>query len=65
MPQKRTNFYLPEFQLKKLHERSEQENLPIAELIRRAIDAYLAWGDPAYVPTLLTPQTRRSHSSPP
>ncbi|HEY3992935.1 MAG TPA: ribbon-helix-helix protein, CopG family, partial [Ktedonobacteraceae bacterium] len=63
MPQKRTNFYLPEFQLKKLHERSEQENLPVAELIRRAIDAYLAWGDPTYRPTPPHPQTRNAHSS--
>jgi len=38
--------------------------LPMAEIIRRALDAYLAWDDPAYIPHP-KPQTRKSHSSPP
>src|SRR5690348_5957507 len=63
MPQKRTNLYLPELQLKKLHERSEREHLPLAELIRRAIDAYLAWDDPNYQPHP-RPQTRNAFHPP-
>ncbi len=63
MPLKRTNLYLTTIQLQKLQERSEQERLPIAELVRRAVDAYLAWDDPTYTPHP-KPQTRKSHSSP-
>ncbi len=48
MPHKRTNVYLTEFQLKQLQERSEWENLPIAEIVGRAVDAHLAWDDPTY-----------------
>src|SRR3989442_3162109 len=51
MPHRRTNLYLTERQLEKLHERSERERLPIAELVRRAVDAYLAWDDPTYLPS--------------
>jgi hypothetical protein len=43
-----------------LEKRSQEENLPMAEIIRRAIDAYLAWDDPTYP----QPQTRKTHSSP-
>ncbi|MFL5628260.1 MAG: CopG family transcriptional regulator [Ktedonobacteraceae bacterium] len=56
---KRTNVYLTEKQVERLRERAEQEGLAIAELIRRAVDAFLAWDDPAY-----TPQPRNAHSSP-
>jgi predicted DNA-binding protein len=38
---KRTALYLKEEQLKKLEAISEKTGAPIAELIRRAIDAYL------------------------
>lgn len=38
---KRTNIYLREDQLKRLEAASKQSGAPTAELIRRAIDAYL------------------------
>ncbi len=38
---KRTALYLKEEQLKKLEAMSEKTGAPVAELIRRAIDAYL------------------------
>ena len=46
MPKRRTNIYLTEKQLEQLQARSERENLPMAELVRRALDVYLAWDDP-------------------
>lgn len=60
---KRTNFYLTEKQVERLHERSEKEGLAVSELIRRAVDAFLAWDDPGYVPQP-KPQNkeRRFHS---
>jgi hypothetical protein len=60
---KRTNFYLTEKQVERLHQRAEKEGLAVSELIRRAVDAFLAWDDPTYIPQP-TPQTRKSHSSP-
>jgi Ribbon-helix-helix domain len=60
---KRTNVYLTERQLERLRVRAGQEGVAIAELIRRAIDVYLAWDDPTY-PLHLQPQTRNGHSSP-
>ena len=50
MRKERTNIYITERQKKQLEKRSQQENLPIAELIRRAVDCYLAWDDPTYAP---------------
>jgi hypothetical protein len=47
---KRTNLYLTEKQLERLHSRAEQEGLAVAELVRRAVDAFLAWDDPTYTP---------------
>jgi len=47
---KRTNFYLTEKQMERLHERAEKEGVAISELIRRAVDAFLAWDDPTYAP---------------
>jgi predicted DNA-binding protein len=38
---KRTALFLKEQQLKKLEALSEKTGAPVAELIRRAIDAYL------------------------
>ena len=63
MPKTRTNIYLTERQKKQLEKRSQQENLPIAELIRRAVDCYLAWDDPTYAPAE-SPQTRRAFPPP-
>jgi Ribbon-helix-helix protein, copG family len=61
---KRTNVYLSEQQVERLHVRAEREGVAIAELVRRAIDSFLAWDDPTYVPQP-KPQTRNAHSSPP
>ncbi len=47
---KRTNFYLTERQMERLKQRSEDEGLSLAELVRRAVDAFLAWDDPTYHP---------------
>ena len=47
---KRTNFYLTEKQVERLHQRAEKEGLAVSELIRRAIDSFLAWDDPTYIP---------------
>ena len=63
MPKRRTNIYLTEKQLEQLQARSERENLPMAELVRRAIDAFLAWDDPTYTPQP-KPHIRNDHSSP-
>ena len=59
MPKTRTNIYLTERQKKQLEQRSQEENLPIAELIRRALDAYLAWDDPTYHPDAPSPNKQR------
>jgi Ribbon-helix-helix domain len=61
---RRTNVYLTEKQVERLHLRASQEGIAIAELIRRAIDAFLAWDDPTYTPQP-QPRTRKVHSSPP
>lgn len=65
MRKERTNIYITERQKKQLEKRVEDEGLSMAEIIRRALDAYLAWDDPAYQPSPPMPQTRKSHSSPP
>jgi hypothetical protein len=56
MRKERTNIYITERQKKQLEQRSRAENLPIAELIRRAVDCYLAWDDPTYALTQSTPK---------
>ena len=45
---KRTNFYLTEQQLERLKDFAEREGSAVSEVIRRAIDVYLAWNDPTY-----------------
>ncbi len=50
MSKERINIYVTERQKKQLEKRSQEEHLPMAEIIRRAIDAYLAWDDPMYTP---------------
>jgi hypothetical protein len=50
MPKRRKNIYFTDQQVERLEKKSKQENLPEAEIVRRALDAYLAWDDPAYVP---------------
>ena len=63
MSKTRTNIYLTERQKKQLKQRSRAESLPIAELIRRAVDCSLAWDDPTYAPAE-SPQTRRAFHPP-
>ena len=60
----RTNIYLDEKQLERLRAKSHADNIPVSEIVRRAIDAYLAWDDPTYTPHP-KPQIRNAHSSPP
>jgi hypothetical protein len=60
---KRTNLYLTEKQMQRLKQRSESEGLSLAELVRRAVDAFLAWDDPSYAPSPSRPK-RKGHSSP-
>ena len=60
---KRVNIYLTDKQIERLHHRAEKEGIPLAELARRAIDAFLAWDDPTYAPQP-KPQRRNAHSSP-
>jgi hypothetical protein len=48
MPLKRTNIYLDDKQIERLRDKSEADNIPVSEIVRRAIDAYLAWEDPNY-----------------
>jgi hypothetical protein len=64
MRKERTNIYITERQKRQLEKRASEENLPIAEIIRRALDAYLAWDDPTYVPHPLSRKPRNGHSSP-
>jgi Ribbon-helix-helix protein, copG family len=52
MSKERTNIYITQRQKKQLEKRSQEENLPMAEIIRRALDVYLAWDDPTYSPVL-------------
>ncbi len=64
MPKRRKNIYFTEKQVERLEKKSRLENLPEAEIVRRALDAYLAWDDPTYTPQP-KPQRRNAHSSPP
>ena len=63
MSKERINIYVTKRQKEQLEKRSQEEGLPMAEIIRRALDTYLAWDDPTYTPDL-KPQTRNAHSSP-
>jgi len=63
MPKARTNIYVTERQRQQLEKRSRDEDLPMAEIIRRALDAYLAWDDPEYQPNPSRP-TRNGLLSP-
>ncbi len=64
MQKTRKNIYFTDRQAAQLEKRSPAENLPEAEIVRRALDAYLAWDDPTYVPASPKPQKRNAHSSP-
>ena len=63
MAKVRKNIYFTQQQAERLAHKSKQEHLPEAEIVRRALDAYLAWDDPTYAPHP-KPQTRNAHSSP-
>jgi len=60
MSKERITLYITEQQKKRLDKRSQEEILPVAEIIRRAIDAYLAWDDPTYYPSAQAPEKGRS-----
>ncbi len=57
MRKARINLYITERQKRQLDKRSVEEHLPVSELIRRALDAYLAWDDPTYAPHLNLPRS--------
>ncbi len=59
MRKERTNIYITERQKQQLEKRSQEEDLPMAEIIRRALDAYLAWDDPTYSPSTPAPNKQR------
>ncbi len=59
----RTNIYLDEKQLERLRTKSQADNIPVSEIVRRAVDVYLAWNDPTYSPPD-PPKTRKASSSP-
>ncbi len=59
---RRTNVYLTEKQVERLHIRAQREGVAMAEVIRRAVEVYLAWDDPTYAPR--PHSKRKSHSSP-
>jgi hypothetical protein len=62
MATKRKNIYFTEQQVTRLEQKSRQEHLSEAEIVRRALDAYLAWDDPTYRPSAASPIShRRSH----
>jgi hypothetical protein len=44
----RINIYITAKQKEQLGRMSNGENLPQSEIIRRALDTYLAWYDPEY-----------------
>ncbi len=65
MDKVRINVYITSRQQHQLERRAEAERLPMAEIIRRALDTYLAWDDPAYRTEPCHPAPKRNaHSSP-
>ena len=56
---KRTNIYLDEKQLERLRAKSLADNIPVAEIVRRAVDVFLAWDDPTYHPAAPAPNKER------
>jgi Ribbon-helix-helix protein, copG family len=64
MPKRRKNIYFTDQQVERLEKKSKQENLPEAEIVRRALDAYLAWDDPTYVPHPRPQQGTAIHTRP-
>jgi hypothetical protein len=58
---KRTSIYLTDKQLERLHSQANAEGVALAELVRRAVEAYLIWNDPTYAPHPPAHKERRSH----
>ena len=65
MDKVRINVYITTRQQRQLALRAEAERLPMAEIIRRALDTYLAWDDPAYREALHRPTPTRDGHHPP
>ena len=62
MATKRKNIYFTEQQVTRLEQKSRDEHLSEAEIVRRALDAYLAWDDPTYrIGAVAHDGQRRSH----
>lgn len=59
MAKTRKNIYFPDQQVERLEQMARSENLSEAEIVRRALDAYLAWNDPTYTPLPLSQRARR------
>ena len=64
MAKKRKNIYFTDQQVARLEQKSRQEHLSEAEIVRRALDAYLAWDDPTYRPPSSRRNQRTALSSP-
>ncbi len=62
MPKTRKNIYFTERQVAQLAKKAERENLPEAEIVRRALDIYLAWDDPTYATLTQAPDKERTSS---
>ncbi len=60
MRTERTNVYLTQRQKQQLEKRSLEDGLSMAEIIRRALDAFLAWDDPTYIPSSHAPNKERA-----
>ena len=60
MRTERTNVYLTPRQKQQLEKRSLEDGLSMAEIIRRALDAFLAWDDPTYIPSSQAPKKERA-----
>jgi hypothetical protein len=62
MASKRKNIYFTQQQVARLELKSREEHLSEAEIVRRALDAYLAWDDPTYrLGDRVLHSQRRSH----
>jgi hypothetical protein len=59
MSKERINIYVTKRQKGQIEKRSQEEGLPMAEIIRRALDTYLAWDDPTYNPSPQAPNKER------
>jgi hypothetical protein len=63
MEKVRITVYITTRQQRQLERRAEAEGFPMAEILRRALDTYLAWDDPTYAPPNPS-QTRRAFHPP-